>query len=325
MAEQQESSAQYLISTVSKRSGLKTDLIRAWERRYQAVTPTRTEGGQRVYNDIDIARLKLLNQVTSNGHSISQVARLSLDELRNLLKKEETPLIEVADTHQSSSDKQYLTEDYIEKCYAAVIEFDAKKLERHFENAIVELEPQFFIENLLEPLLNKIGSNWQAGLLRPAHEHMTTALIRSMAYILRTNNPAPDNAPSIVISTPISQLHELGALMASIIAEFKGWHVTYLGANLPAEEIAAACKYTGSIAVALGISCPHDDIVVPKEIRRLKKLLGNDATLLAGGKCADNYQLLLNELNVTRIENYSHFKDILDQLKNSHLSKPMPN
>lgn len=322
MAEQPESSAQYLISTVSKRSGIKTDLIRAWEKRYQAVTPVRTDGGQRVYSDMDIARLKLLNQATSNGHSISQIAKLSLDELRTLLKQDNvSPGVSVP-TSQSTTDKRFLTEDYIEKCYEAVMAFDAQKLERHFENAIVELEPQFFIENLLEPLLSKIGSSWQAGLLRPAHEHMTTALIRSMAYILRTNNPPPDNAPRIVISTPISQLHELGALMASIIAEFKGWHVTYLGANLPAEEIAAAVKYTGSKAVALGISCDHDDTIVPREIRRLKKLLGKEISLLAGGKCAHQYQLLLDELRVVRIENYNHFKEVLDNLRTSYQTKP---
>jgi len=74
--------AQYLISTVAKRSGVKSDLVRAWERRYKAVTPARTEGGHRVYTDLDIARLKLLNQATNNGHSISRIAQLSLDELK---------------------------------------------------------------------------------------------------------------------------------------------------------------------------------------------------------------------------------------------------
>ena len=52
-----DESAQYLIKTVSKRSGVKSDLVRAWERRYQAVTPTRTSGGHRIYTDQDIARL----------------------------------------------------------------------------------------------------------------------------------------------------------------------------------------------------------------------------------------------------------------------------
>ena len=125
-----DDSAQYLISTVSKRSGVKSDLVRAWERRYQAVTPTRTAGGHRVYTDQDIARLKLLNQATSSGHSISQIAQFSLDDLKNLLKNEPGASPQTLITIKSSAtDRVYLAEDYIEKCYAAVLAFDAKTLE----------------------------------------------------------------------------------------------------------------------------------------------------------------------------------------------------
>ena len=238
-----DDSAQYLISTVSKRSGVKSDLVRAWERRYQAVTPTRTAGGHRVYTDQDIARLKLLNQATNNGHSISQIAQFSLDDLKDLLKNESgestQPFISIA---TSTSDRVFLAEDYIEKCYAAVLAFDAKALESHFENAIVELGSEAFIEYLLTPLLTQIGERWKTGELRPVHEHMTSAVIRSLTYILRNNNPRSVNAPRMIVSTPIGQLHELGALLAAIMAELKGWQVTYLGTNLPAEEIAAGAR-----------------------------------------------------------------------------------
>jgi len=94
-----DDSAQYLIRTVSKRSGVKSDLVRAWERRYQAVNPIRTAGGHRVYTDQDIARLKLLNEATNNGHSISQIAQLSLDDLKQLIKKNSKPAIKNQSQH----------------------------------------------------------------------------------------------------------------------------------------------------------------------------------------------------------------------------------
>ena len=118
MAGINEDSAQYLISTVSKRSGVKSDLVRAWERRYQAVTPTRTAGGHRVYTDQDIARLKLLNQATSNGHSISQIAQFSLSDLKTLLKDEpDTSPISYTHAVNTKRNLSHLAEDYIEKCY----------------------------------------------------------------------------------------------------------------------------------------------------------------------------------------------------------------
>lgn len=317
--------AQYLISTVAKRSGVKSDLVRAWERRYKAVTPTRTAGGHRVYTDLDIARLKLLNQATNNGHSISQIAQFSLEELKNLLKVEAEQLPEqIVPSLVTISDRKYLAEDYIEKCYAAVLAFDAKVLEGHFENAIVELGCDAFIEHLLAPLLTMIGERWKIGELRPVHEHMTSAIIRSLTYILRNNSPCPANAPCMIVTTPIGQLHELGALLAAIIAEVKGWRVTYLGANLPAEEIAAAVKYTNAKAVTISISYSADDQVIPKEIRRLKKFIGPDVVLIVGGKAAAYYQALLAEVGVLNIHSYAHFRQILDELAEGKIPQTEP-
>jgi MerR family transcriptional regulator, light-induced transcriptional regulator len=321
-----DDSAQYLISTVSKRSGVKSDLVRAWERRYQAVTPTRTAGGHRVYTDQDIARLKLLNQATSNGHSISQIAQFSLDDLKNLLKNEPGENTQTLDViTPSASDTVHLAEDYIEKCYAAVLGFDAKTLESHFENAIVELRSEAFIEHLLTPLLTRIGDRWKTGELRPVHEHMTSAVIRSLTYILRNNNPCSADAPKMIVSTPIGQLHELGALLAAIMAELSGWQVTYLGANLPAEEIAAGVKFTNACALTISISFATDDHVVPKELRRLKKLIGNKVALIVGGRAAGHYQAVLNEIGVVNIQSYEHFRLILDQLTANNLEQNADN
>ena len=319
-----DDSAQYLIRTVSKRSGVKSDLVRAWERRYQAVNPIRTAGGHRVYTDQDIARLKLLNEATNNGHSISQIAQMSLDDLKQLIKNEipainqesiETPSISL------NRDKYEIAQDYNDKCYAAVLSFDARALESHFENAIVELGSEAFIELLLSPLLSKIGERWKKGELRPVHEHMTSSVIRSLTYILRNNNPCPANAPRMIVSTPIGQLHELGALLAAIMAELCGWQVTHLGANLPAEEIAAAVKYTNACALTLSISFATEDNVVAKEIRRIKKLIGNDVTLIVGGRAASHFQGVLNEVGVPNIQGYAHFRELLNQLATEYHAK----
>jgi methanogenic corrinoid protein MtbC1 len=321
MAELNDDLGQYLISTVSKRSGVKSDLVRAWERRYQAVTPTRTAGGHRVYTDQDIARLKLLNQATSNGHSISLIALFSLSDLKTLLKEEcdtsSTPLPQALNSKRNQS---HIAEDYIEKCYAAVLAFDAKLLEAHFENAIVELGSEAFIEHLLTPLLSQIGKSWTEGELRPVHEHMTSSVIRSLTYILRNNNPSPPNAPRMIVTTPTGQLHELGAMLAAIMAEFSGWQVTYLGADLPAEEIAIAVKYVDAQALTLSLSFASDDHLVHKELRKLKKLIGNDVALIVGGRAAYHFQELLSEIGVLTINSYQHFRELLKELALSHIN-----
>lgn len=325
-----DETAHYLISTVAKRSGVKSDLVRAWERRYQAVTPERTAGGHRLYTEQDIARLRLLNQATQHGHSISRIARFSLEELLILVQNEQAMPMETLSNYNAANtarplpingQRQLLADSYMEKCYAAVLAFDAKALEAHFENAIVELGSEAFIESLLTPLLTHIGDRWKTGELRPIHEHMTSSVIRSLTYILRNNAPSLGNAPRMIVSTPIGQLHELGALLAAIMAELKGWQVTYLGANLPAEEIAAAVRYTQSRAVTISISFSTDDHVVQKELRKLRKLIGANIAIIVGGRAAGHYEAVLDEVGVLKIQSYDHFRYILEQLATSPLTE----
>lgn len=76
----------YGISTVSRLTGIPVDTLRAWERRYQVVTPQRTEGNRRHYAREDVARLQLIKQLVDRGHAISSVAALAEPALRERLE-----------------------------------------------------------------------------------------------------------------------------------------------------------------------------------------------------------------------------------------------
>src|SRR4051812_47641703 len=78
--------ARYPLRAVMRRTGLSADVIRAWERRYMAVSPERSEGGQRLYSERDVVRLGLLARATTEGHSIGEIARLEVDALEALLR-----------------------------------------------------------------------------------------------------------------------------------------------------------------------------------------------------------------------------------------------
>ncbi|MCB9603170.1 MAG: MerR family transcriptional regulator [Sandaracinus sp.] len=76
---------EYRIGTVSKLTGVDPHTIRAWERRYQAIVPRRTDGGTRLYGDADVHRLRLLKAVTDAGDAIGVVANLADVDLRSRL------------------------------------------------------------------------------------------------------------------------------------------------------------------------------------------------------------------------------------------------
>ncbi|NIP80241.1 MAG: MerR family transcriptional regulator [Gemmatimonadetes bacterium] len=71
-----KSGARHPIGVVSERTGLTPDVLRVWERRYGVVEPSRSDGGQRLYTDADIERLRLLHLATLAGRSIGQVVEL---------------------------------------------------------------------------------------------------------------------------------------------------------------------------------------------------------------------------------------------------------
>lgn len=77
------------IAVVAQRTGLSRDVLRVWERRYDAVSPSRSAGGQRLYSDANIERFRLLSAATEHGRSIGQVAALSNERLAALIDEDE--------------------------------------------------------------------------------------------------------------------------------------------------------------------------------------------------------------------------------------------
>jgi DNA-binding transcriptional MerR regulator len=74
----------YRIGAVAKLTGIPVPTLRVWEQRYSALTPTKTEGQQRLFSEHDVARAHALKQLTAAGHAISLVAKMDLVALREL-------------------------------------------------------------------------------------------------------------------------------------------------------------------------------------------------------------------------------------------------
>jgi MerR family transcriptional regulator, light-induced transcriptional regulator len=312
----QKSSLRHPIGVVARRTGMKPDLIRAWERRYHAVEPGRTQTRRRSYSDADIERLLLLRRVVSGGRGIGQVAHLSNQELRALLADKPARDVPVATEAAVPAPPQEETADsYLTLCLSAARRLDVHDLERQLERASIALGRHRLLEQLLSPLMRRIGELWQSGELRPVHEHMASSVVRSFVGSLRAAYHAASGAPHLLVTTPVRQLHELGALIAAASAASDGWQVTYLGPDLPAEEIAAAAVQTGAKAVALGIVYPPDDALLPEELRRLRRLLSRTTELIVGGRAAVSYSAILDETGARRVESYREMREELDLLR----------
>jgi MerR family transcriptional regulator, light-induced transcriptional regulator len=306
------------IGVVARRTGLKPDLIRAWERRYGAVEPGRSETRRRFYSDDDVERLLLLRRVVNTGRGISQVAGLSNVELGALIDAEPVaPAYVPAGPSGAGGELDEAAEAFLGRCLAAAQRLDVRGMELELDRASVVFSRTHLIERILVPLMRRIGDLWHDGTLRPIHEHMASSVVRSFLGGMHGAYHPEVSAPQVVVTTPARQRHELGALLAAATAGGEGWQVTYLGPDLPPEEIAAAALQKGARAVALSITYPPDDPMLIDDLRRLRRLLGSHTTLIVGGRACPAYTAVLQEIGCLRIEDLASLRQELRGLRSA--------
>lgn len=293
------------IQLASKLSGLSQHVIRIWERRYSALSPSRTGTNRRMYCDEAVKRLKLLKVLTENGHRIGGVARLSTAELEELAQGTvpvARPLsaLPADPTAPVPATNSPLMEpaQYVDDAIAASKRYDCEGLRQVLLQARMHLGQRGMLHQVICPLIIQVGNSWQNGMLRPSHEHIATAIIRELLLTPVPGSQTPLNAPELVVATPAGEVHELGALIVAASARDLGWYVTYLGPNLPVEEIAACAIARHATAVALSVVYPEGCPIIVEKLRRMRELLPPAMRLIVGGRAAASYRAVLPDIAV---------------------------
>ena len=302
------------IQVVARRTGLTADLLRVWEKRYEAVSPGRSATSRRLYSDADVHRLLLLRRATLGGRRIGQVAGLSTEELETLVATDEAAAA-AAPRGPGSSRARASRDSHLAACLDAVKNLDGDGLEAALSGAAVALGTPELTRKVLVPLMQTLGDDWRDGKVRVFEEHLASSMVRSVLGALRVAQTPEPGAPELIVTTPSGQVHELGALMAASMAASQGWKVTYLGPNLPAEEIVAAVERRGARAVALSVVFPADDARLYDELRRLRRLLPDRVPILAGGRASDGLDRVVPEIRL--VDDLSTLLDTLEELRRS--------
>jgi MerR family transcriptional regulator, light-induced transcriptional regulator len=302
------------IRVVAQRTALSTEVLRAWERRYNVVVPGRTPTGQRLYSDADIERLRLLRQATQFGRSISQVAELGTEELAELIREDEVARAERVNGHVRPDADRAAAAPHLHAAEAAVCNLDASRLEAVLMRAMVVLSADSFLDDTVVPLLRFLGSRWVDGTISVAHEHMASAVLRRVLGSMTDASDEDADAPVLVTATPARQVHEFGALLAAAAGGALGWRVLYLGADLPARDIVLAARQAGARAVALSLVFSADDPQTADELRAVRQGVGSEVELLVGGAAAANYALLLDEIGARLLPDLSALRSALREV-----------
>jgi MerR family transcriptional regulator, light-induced transcriptional regulator len=305
----QMSEVQHSIKIAARKSGLTPHVIRVWEKRYDAVSPDRTDTNRRRYSEAEIERLTLLRIATHAGHSISTIAKLPIEQLRQIISELQPAPVPAATRAGTAAGRE------IEASVAAIERLNTLELEEILGRAAVAFGQHGLLEKVVGPLAIKIGELWREGVITAAHEHFASSVIRS--FLFRNSKPFAQNGhtPTLIVGTPAGQLHELGAVMVAAAANDLGWRIVYLGTSLPAAEIAGAAIQNHARAVALSIVFPGDDPNLPQELETLRKHLPEEIKIIAGGRAAESYAPTLKRIGAIHSRELSEFYQVLERMR----------
>jgi DNA-binding transcriptional MerR regulator len=226
----------YPLRSAARLTGLSPEVLRAWERRHGVVEPLRTPGGTRRYRASDLERLRLLKAAVEAGHRIGQLAGLSNAELERL-----------------GSEPEAAPRDRLNDIFAAIESLDAAEAQRLLSIQLSTLGPLRFARELALPLVYEIGERWVSRRLGIASEHLATSALRSMLGSALLPGAAALRGARIVFATLAGERHELGLLIAALVAMGAGANPIYLGPEVPVEDLLGAAERCGAAALALSV------------------------------------------------------------------------
>ena len=293
--------ARYPLRAVMRRTGLSADVIRAWERRYAAVAPQRSEGGQRLYSERDVVRLGLLARATAEGHSIGEIARLDEGALEALVQRP---------NGRGPDGRSDEIAALIADALGAAARLESLTLETVLKRAVFSLGVERFVDEVVGRFLEEVGNRWHIGAISPAHEHLASNTMRRvLAWVTDAYELEPD-APRILIATPAGEMHELGAMTVAAAAVGEGWRVVYLGASLPASDIVSAAEQVGAQAVALSVVYAGGPSTAG-EVEQIARALPDGVALFIGGAGAHEIKGLVRNGRVSVLDGIDAFRRTL--------------
>ena len=274
----------YRMGAVARMTGLSAHTIRVWERRYGAIQPSRSPGGDRLYSEQEVARLRLLHQLKRAGHAIGTVANLPAGELERILSASRPVPPRPAESGVSLEPPSAAVRT---RFLDAIARLDTHAADRIVSQLVGSLELGQLIHGFLAPVLEEIGTHWAEGRLNVAQEHAASAILRNQLSLLLRLNAGPQGGRCLIAGTPKDEWHEFGALLAALVAGSQAWHVVYLGANLPAREIAQAVRRVQAEKVLLSWVTAEAEATYT-ELALLRQQIDPAVEVLVGGRAAQS-------------------------------------
>ena len=310
----------YNIQIASKLSGVGTHTLRAWEKRYGAVVPTRNDSGRRLYSDDDIEKLRLLSELCSLGSSIGTIAKNSVDDLKGFLKKlgkSDEPSLPKFSLDQEDNSKQ--SKESLESLIFAIKQYKLDVISHEIEKLKITHSPRSLAIDIISPLLHEVGLRVYSGYLGVSQQQALLSLLKfHIGHILFKNYSQKTKRPYLVgLATPETDYSEFGILLYGLLCCHYGVNYIYMGPNMPSEGILEISK---SVEANIILVCAGSFISPSKEsflnlfLEKVLKGVDKDQKVWLGGGARFNLAKFQKSKNFSFVPDLQHLDGYLKEL-----------
>jgi MerR family transcriptional regulator, light-induced transcriptional regulator len=250
------------IGELSRRSGVSSELLRAWERRYGLLRPARSGGGLRLYSERDFERVRAMQRHLASGLAAAQAAELAIRE------SEARPAAPVAGP--------------LERDAVAMGEALERFDEPVAQSILDKLQATYTVDALLQavvlPYLRTIGERWQREEVSVAQEHFASAVIRGRLLAL-ARDWGQGVGPTALLACLPGEQHDIGLIAFGLALRVRGWRIVFLGGDTPIDMIE---QVSGALAPRLIVLSSVTSRRVRPVLDRLGELAVSHQVALGG-------------------------------------------
>ncbi len=244
--------ANFSIKDLENLTGIKAHTIRIWEKRYNLLSPDRSDTNIRNYSIASFQKLLNISYLNNNGLKISKIADL---------KEEEIPI-----KVREIASRGKVEDHAINAFKMAMVNFDQKLFYNTYNNLIEHKTFKNIFYTVFIPLLNEIGLLWQIDTITPAQEHFISVHIKQKILLnierLQSLEPKP-NSKTFVLFLPDNEIHDIGLLFINYELRSKGYHTIFLGESVPMENLSTLFNFFDDIVfVSYFTVYPEDENIL---------------------------------------------------------------
>ncbi len=291
----------FSIKDLENLSGIKAHTIRIWEKRYNLLSPERTQTNIRLYSLLSLQKLLNITLLYENGLKISKIAQL---------KNEEIPL-----KVREIIDEKSIKNNMMNAFKLSMINFDQSLFYNTYNKLVVDLSFREIFKEYFIPLLQELGYLWQSNTISTTHEHFITNLVKQKVYTNteKVHRSEYVNNKSFVLFLPENEIHELGILYLNYELNLRGYKSIFLGQSVPIENLEPLIASNEFVEFIAYVTVEPSKEKIDKYLQKFKKKIldKKDCRLSLLG-----FQTQFVDLN-TKPENvsiYRGFEDLIEAL-----------